>query len=103
MPFYDISPTRPSVADVPAAGTGVQAQLEDMYQVVLFNDDHNSMEHVVDCLTKTFSHPLELAIKIMLEAHEKGKAIAEVESETPAKLHCDQLTSFGLTAVVEKI
>jgi ATP-dependent Clp protease adaptor protein ClpS len=100
---FVMSPTQPSVVDVPATGTGVRAQLEDMYQVVLFNDDHNSMEHVVDCLMKTFNHPIELAIKIMLEAHQKGKAIAEVESETPAKLHRDQLISFGLTAVAERI
>ena len=98
-----MTPTSPLVVDVPAAGAGVRAQHEDMCQVVLFNDDHNTMDRVVECLMKVFSHPLELAAKIMIEAHEKGKAIAEVESETPAKLHRDQLVSFGLTATVERI
>lgn len=76
---------------------------EDLYQVILHNDDHNTMEHVVRCLMRVFGHPEPLAIKIMLEAHERGRAIAEVEAETPARRHRDQLQSFGLTATVEPI
>jgi ATP-dependent Clp protease adapter protein ClpS len=38
----------------------------------------------------------------MVEAHERGKAVAEVEAETPARLHHDQLTSFGLSAAISK-
>ena len=44
-----------------------------------------------------------LATKIMFEAHNNGKSIAEVEGEETAKLHCQQLQSFRLTATVEKI
>jgi len=76
---------------------------EDMFQVLLHNDDHNTAEHVVDCLQRIFNHPEGLAIKIMAEAHFKGKPIAEVESETLARLHCEQLQSFGLTATLDKI
>ena len=36
-----MSPTHPSVVDVPGTETGVQARREDMCQVVLFNDEHN--------------------------------------------------------------
>jgi ATP-dependent Clp protease adaptor protein ClpS len=85
------------------AGAAVTSLHEDMCQVILHNDDHNTMEFVVDCLRKVFAHPTELAVKITLEAHQKGKAIAEVESETPARLHKDQLQSFGLTAELERI
>jgi ATP-dependent Clp protease adaptor protein ClpS len=61
------------------------------------------MDHVVECLMRVFGHPEHLAGKIMMEVHTKGKAIAEVESETPAKLHRDQLQSYGLSATVEKL
>ena len=74
-----------------------------MYQVLLHNDDYNTPDHVVQCLVKTFGHALPLAIKIMMETHNTGAAIAEVESETPAKLHRDQLQSSGLSSTVEKI
>jgi ATP-dependent Clp protease adaptor protein ClpS len=85
------------------ADAGTEVQLEDLYQVVLHNDDHNTMERVVGCLMQVFGHPMELAEKIMLEAHSRGKAIAEVEGETEARTHCGQLLSFGLTATVEKV
>lgn len=79
------------------------ARLEDLCQVVLFNDDHNTVDFVVESLMQVFGHPVGLAAKIMMEAHEKGRAIAEVESETPARLHKEQLQSLGLTAEVERV
>jgi ATP-dependent Clp protease adaptor protein ClpS len=87
----------------PVTSTSVAERLEDMYQVILHNDDHNGMEHVVLCLMRIFGHKEHLAVKIMMEAHNRGKAIAEVEAETPAKLHKDQLQSCGLSATVEKV
>ena len=87
----------------PVVGTETGTRLEDMYQVILFNDDVNTMEHVVKALTRIFGHSEQLAVKIMLEAHERGKAVAEVEPEERARLHRDQLQSYGLTATVEKV
>ena len=94
-----------TVIDKPkvVGGTASREQLADMYQVVLWNDDHNEAGFVVRCLMQVFGHVLSLATKIMLEAHNDEKAIAEVEGEETAKLHCDQLKSFGLTATLEKI
>lgn len=89
--------------ETPVIDASSRTRLEDMFQVILHNDDHNAMEYVILCLMKVFTHPMELAVKIMLEAHQRGKAIAEVEQETVAKLHRDQLQSFGLSATVEKI
>ena len=83
--------------------TATAERLEDLCEVILYNDDHNIAEFVVEALMKVFAHPIELAAKIMFEAHTKGKAIAEVEGETPATLHKQQLESLGLTAEVRKI
>jgi ATP-dependent Clp protease adaptor protein ClpS len=94
-----VAPTTQS----PSLQTLEQEKLEDMYQVILHNDDHNTAEHVVQCLMRVFGHNEQLATKIMLEAHTTGKAVAEVEGETEARLHRDQLQSFGLTATVEKV
>ncbi len=76
---------------------------EPFCQVVLHNDDVNSVEHVVKCLQTVFAHNMELAAKIMMEAHQKGRSIAEVEAQTPAIEHRDQLRSYGLSATVEPI
>jgi ATP-dependent Clp protease adapter protein ClpS len=86
----------------PNVGAATALQLEDLYQVVLFNDDHHSMEFVVMCLMRTFKHSAELAAKIMLEAHARGRAIAEVEGEEAAQAHCGQLQSQGLMARIEQ-
>ena len=88
---------------VPVVGTESVPRHEDMFQVILHNDDWNTMDHVVRSLMRVFGHSAALAVKIMREAHEKGKAIAEVEAETEAKRHRDQLQSLGLTATVERV
>lgn len=81
----------------------VDSDLDRQSQVVLFNDDHNSFDHVISCLSKVFGHPSELAMMIAKDAHERGKTIAQVEDHENAVLHKQQLQSFGLTAEVEKI
>ncbi len=86
-----------------ARRTKVASELEDLCQVVLFNDDVNSMEFVVGCLMKVFRHSAELAAKIMIDAHLRGRAIAEVEGRADAVKHKQQLESFGLTAEVERL
>jgi len=77
--------------------------LESMHQVVIFNDEVNTCEHVVACLMRIFGHPIELAVKIMAEAHVRGRAIAEVEVRTLAETHVLQLRNVGVQARVEKI
>ena len=89
----------PVIIDNPTS----REQLADVYQVVLWNDDHNEAGFVVRCIMQIFGHALSLATKIMFEAHNNGKAIAEVEGKESAELHCQQLKSFGLTASMEKI
>ncbi len=76
---------------------------EDICQVILHNDDHNEAGYVAECLMRVFGHGEDLAVKIMMEAHQKGRAIAEVETESPAIQHRDQLRGFGLSSTVEKV
>ena len=94
-------PTLP--IETPAAAGRTAVRREDNVQVVLHNDDVNDMLHVVLCLMRVFGHNEALAVKIMMEAHDHARAVAEVEPETPALLHRDQLRSQGLVATVEAI
>lgn len=73
------------------------------YQVILYNDNHNTCEHVAGCLMTVFGHSFDMATKIMLEAHRKGRTIAQVEGRDDAVRHCGQLVSKGLESKVEKI
>ena len=78
-------------------------ELGEVYQVVLFNDNHNTAEHVRRSLVKVFGHPDALAIKIMAEAHNNGKTIAQVEDQIAARQHASCLQAAGLTVKVEKV
>lgn len=117
---HDLQSTTMGVSDCPQACSRVAGEqadtltppsvekeqsvsLERMYQVILFNDDFNTCEYVVACLISIFKHPRELAVKIMREAHERGRAIAEVESRDLAFQHTVALLSAGLGAKAEEI
>jgi ATP-dependent Clp protease adapter protein ClpS len=76
---------------------------EDICQVILHNDDHNEAGYVARCLMQVFGHGEDLAVKIMMEAHRRGRSIAEVETESPAIQHRDQLRGLGLSSTVEKV
>lgn len=70
--------------------------------VVLHNDDVNSMDHVVRSLTRSVPGlGIQKAVKIMLEAHNTGRAVVIVCPLEHAELYRDRLESCGLTATIE--
>ncbi len=103
-------PTQAPVA--PAAPTQAPPQTErdqetrrrllPPYKVILHNDDHNSMDHVVRALVQSVPGlGIRKAFRIMLEAHNTGQAVVIVCPLEPAELYRDRLESFGLTATIE--
>ena len=73
------------------------------YAVVLHNDDHNDMAHVVRSLLRSVpSLTTEKATEIMFEAHNHGKARVIVCPLELAELYRDRLQSCNLTATIEK-
>ncbi|MGE5173779.1 MAG: ATP-dependent Clp protease adaptor ClpS [Betaproteobacteria bacterium] len=73
-----------------------------LYKVLLHNDDHNTMEHVVKTLMKVFRFGRPESERIMLEAHRNGMALCTIEPLEQAELHRDQLRSFSLIASIEQ-
>jgi ATP-dependent Clp protease adaptor protein ClpS len=72
-----------------------------MYKVLLHNDDHNSMEHVIKVLMRVFQFELSVCEQIMMEAHQNGIALCTVEPFEKAEHHRDQLESFSLLSTIE--
>lgn len=98
-------PARASAA-LPAEETRTRELTETLppYRVVLHNDDHNSMDHVVESLLKSISNlSRERAGEIMLEAHGNGQATAATCPLELAELYRERLESFGLTATIERV
>lgn len=72
-----------------------------LYKVLLHNDDHNTMEHVIKALMRVFNFELGMCERIMLEAHQNGVALCTVEPLEKAEHHRDQLSSFSLISTIE--
>lgn len=74
------------------------------WRVVLHNDDHNIMEHVVESLVRCVpSLTVEAAAAIMLEAHTEGRATVVECPKEAAEHYRDALESRGLTATIERV
>lgn len=72
------------------------------WRVVLHNDDHNTMDHVVESLVRCVpSLTVEAAAAIMFEAHHEGKATVIECPKEAAEHYRDALESRGLTATIE--
>lgn len=68
------------------------------YKVIVLNDDFNTFEHVVKCLTKYIPNMTsDLAWELANQIHNEGQAIVWVGPEEQAELYHEQLGRAGLT------
>ena len=65
------------------------------YKVVLMNDDYTPMEFVVQILTTFFGMNQEMATKIMLTVHTKGKAVCGEYSYEIAETKVEQVNDYS--------
>jgi ATP-dependent Clp protease adaptor protein ClpS len=64
------------------------------YNVILLNDDHHSMEFVIEVLCKVLGCSVERAIQLMLEAHNSGRAVIWTGTKEVAELKAEQVQTF---------
>ena len=64
------------------------------YHVIIANDDHHTMEFVVDVLRKVLGVTLEQAFQLMMEAHTKGRAVIWTGPKEVAELKAEQVHTF---------
>ena len=86
---------------LPGTITEQRTILLPRFKVLLHNDDHTAMEHVVKALTRVFKFKLQECERIMLEAHRNGIALCAVEPLELAEFHKDQLYSYSLISTIE--
>ena len=87
----------------PDIGTQPKHEILPPWSVILHNDDHNEMFYVVRSLIKCVPNlGTTRATKIMIEAHNRGKALVTTCPLELAELYRDRLQSCGLTATIEK-
>jgi len=79
----------------------LRAKLLPPYNVILFNDDYNSMDYVVAVLLHTINTLTQAeAEHIMLTAHLMGSAIVITCPRETAEFYQERILSYGLTATI---
>lgn len=67
-------------------------------EIVLFNDDVNTFDHVIDTLIYACDHVPEQAEQCAILVHYKGKCTVKTGSYDDLKPRCSMLLQAGLNA-----
>lgn len=78
----------------------VEEQLGENNEIVLYNDDVNTFDHVIDTLIRVCKHSSEQAEQCAILVHYKGKCTVKTGSFDELKPQCTQLLEAGLSAEI---
>lgn len=69
-------------------------------EIVLYNDDVNTFDHVIETLIKTCDHTPEQAEQCSLIVHFNGKCTVKTGPYNELKPRCSKLLDAGLSAEI---
>ena len=69
-------------------------------EIILYNDDVNTFDHVIETLILVCSHTSEQAEQCALLVHYKGKCTVKTGSYDDLKPQCTALLDAGLSAEI---
>lgn len=69
-------------------------------EIILYNDDVNTFDHVIDTLIKVCKHTSEQAEQCAILVHYTGKCTVKTGSFDELKPQCTQLLEAGLSAEI---
>ncbi|MDP3312968.1 ATP-dependent Clp protease adaptor ClpS [Lutibacter sp.] len=78
----------------------VLEQETNKFEIVLFNDDVNTFDHVIDSLIDICDHTSEQAEQCALLVHYKGKCTVKTGEYNDLKSRCSSLLTKGLSAEI---
>jgi ATP-dependent Clp protease adaptor protein ClpS len=95
-----VSQTSPAELDVPDVDETVEA--DRPWIVLVWNDPINLMSYVAFVFQKLFGYSKEKATKLMLDVHEKGRAVVSSGTREKAELDVFRLHEHGLWATMQQ-
>ena len=78
----------------------VEEDVKKQHEIVLFNDDVNTFDHVIDTLIKVCDHTPEQAEQCSLIVHYNGKCTVKTGEYIDLKPRCSKLLDAGLSAEI---
>ncbi len=82
--------------------TDTSASHDSPWVVIVWNDPINLMSYVTWVFQKLFGYSLEKATALMLDVHEKGRAVVSNGSRERAEFDVHRLHEHGLWATMQK-
>lgn len=70
------------------------------YEIIVYNDDVNTFDHVIDTLIRVCDHTPEQAEQCSLIVHYNGKCTVKTDVLEKLKPQCTQLLEAGLSAEI---
>jgi ATP-dependent Clp protease adaptor protein ClpS len=90
----------PTVVDRPDQDESVAPDLP--WIVLVWNDPINLMSYVTFVFQKLFGYSIEKATELMLDVHEKGRAVVSNGTREKAELDVFRLHEHGLWATMQR-
>lgn len=81
--------------------TDVITLYEKPYQIVVWNDEVNTFDWVIETLIKVCAHTEEQAEQCAMLIHTQGKYAVKNGSYDDLKPQCDAITERGINATIE--
>ena len=70
------------------------------HEIILYNDDVNTFDHVIDSLVDVCEHTLEQAEQCTVLVHYKGKCAVKTGEYKDLESRCIKLLQLGLSAEI---
>lgn len=83
--------------------TALLTSIEEPCNLIIWNDDVNSFEWVIETLVEVCGHSYEQAEQCAYIIHYQGKYAVKQGSYDDLKPQCDSITERGINATVEVI
>lgn len=90
-------PVRPQYAE----DTDVLTSLDEPYSLIVWNDEVNTFEWVIETLVEVCGHSTEQAEQCAYIIHYQGKYAVKQGSYDDLKPQCDAITDRGIGATLE--
>ncbi len=75
-------------------------EVDKQNEIILFNDDVNTFDHVIETLIYACDHTPEQAEQCSIIVHYKGKCTVKTGSYEDLKPRCSKLLQAGLSAEI---
>ena len=89
--------------NAPQESVGVLVETEDPFHLIVWNDEVNTFEWVIETLMEICEHSYEQAEQCAYIIHYKGKYAVKHGSYDDLKPMCDAITERGIGATIETV